>query len=375
MRLCFISNPNSIHTQRWVRYFAGRGHEVHLIGDKPPAAAPPPGIHFYDLTSQTNARKLRYLLWSQQVRRLMQTIQPDVLHAHQVASAGWLGAAAGWHPFLVTSWGSDLLVGPRRSWVQRQLARWVLRQADYVTVVSNDLAAMATQLGAKPERLEVAPWGVDRAVFYPLASDSMAEEKPLVLSLRAIRPLYDPLTLAAAIPLVLQAVPQARFAVFTYNADPPLLAAFQDKLDILSAAQAVDYVPPLSDDQAVADYCRRAAVAVSIPVSDGTPKSVQEAMACGAVPVVSDLPALRPWLRHQQEGLVVPLEDSRALAQAITRLLTDDALRHRLRRAGLKAIAQFADQSVCMQRYEQLCQQLAAGQRPQPPTALPGEDR
>ena len=130
MRLCFISNPNSIHTQRWVHYFAGRGHEVHLIGDKPPAAAPPPGIHFYDLTSQTNARKLRYLLWSQQVRRLMQTIQPDVLHAHQVASAGWLGAAAGWHPFLVTSWGSDLLVGPRRSWVQRQLARWVLRQAD-----------------------------------------------------------------------------------------------------------------------------------------------------------------------------------------------------------------------------------------------------
>lgn len=97
-------------------------------------------------------------------------------------------------------------------------------------------------------------------------------------------------------------------------------------------------------------------------------------MACGAAPVVSDLPALRPGLQHEQEGLVVPLKDSRASAQAIIRLLTDHALRQRLRRGGLKAIAQFADQGVCMQRYEQLYQQLAAGQRPQPPL-LPGEDR
>lgn len=60
MRLCLISNPNSIHTQRRVRYLAGRGHEVHLMAE-PPVAAPPPGIHFYDLTRQSNTRKLRHI--------------------------------------------------------------------------------------------------------------------------------------------------------------------------------------------------------------------------------------------------------------------------------------------------------------------------
>ncbi len=62
MRLCLISNPNSIHTQRWVHYFAGRGHDIHLIGEKPLAAAQPEGIAFHDLTRQTNARKLRYVV-------------------------------------------------------------------------------------------------------------------------------------------------------------------------------------------------------------------------------------------------------------------------------------------------------------------------
>ena len=151
LRLCIIANPNSIHTQRWVRYFVERGHEVHLIGEKPLASVPPQGARFYDLTQQANLRKARYLVWSQAVRRLVRTIRPDVLHAHQVASAGWLGAAAGYHPLLVTSWGSDLLVGARRSAAQRQLARWVLRRADRITCVSQDLAQAALALGAPPE--------------------------------------------------------------------------------------------------------------------------------------------------------------------------------------------------------------------------------
>lgn len=373
MRLCFIANPNSIHTQRWVRYFADRGHEVHLVGEKPLAAELSGDIAFHDLTQHTNVRKLRYVLWAQAVRKLLRQVQPDVLHAHQVSSAGWLGAAAGYHPFVVTSWGSDLLVGPRRSRVQRQLARWVLQRADYVTAVSDGLADTALQLGAAAERLEVAPWGVDTTVFHPPASGPRTAENPLVLSLRPIRPLYCPLTIAAAIPQVLKAVPEARFAVFTYNADPQLLADFQNRISEQGAAHAVSYVSPLSDDRAIAEYCRLADVAISVPSSDGTPKSVQEAMACGVVPVVSDLPWLQPWLRHEQEGLVVPVEDSSALAQAIIRLLTDDALCNRLRSAGLQAIAQFADQRVFMQRYEQIYQQLAAGQQPQPQASLPGE--
>lgn len=370
MRLCVIGNPNSIHVQRWLRAFGARGLEVHLIGEKPLAGPLPADILFHDLTRQTNRRKVRYAVWAQAVRRLVQAIRPDVLHAHQVSSAGWLAAAAGFRPWLVTSWGSDLLLGAQRSAAQRLLARWVLRRADYVTAVSPVLADAARRLGAAADRLEVAPWGVDTAVFHPAAEATTA---PWVLSLRALRPLYNPLVVAQAIPLVLGRVPEARFVVRTHSVDPELLAQFRRIVDVAGAGEAVQFVGDLSSDHAIAELYRHTAVAVSVPTSDGTPQSVLEAMACGAVPVLSDLPALRAWVQEGVHASFVPAGDAAALAEAVARLLADSDGRAAMRQAGLRLVRERADSRVCLQRYEQIYAQLAAGQRPQPQPWQPVE--
>ena len=364
MRLCLIANPNSIHTQRWVRYFVERGHEVHLIGEKPLTSAPPQGARFYDLTQQVNLRKARYLVWAQAVHRLVRTIRPDVLHAHQVASAGWLGAAASYHPFLVTSWGSDLLVGARRSAAQRQLARWVLRRADRITCVSQDLAQAALALGAPPERVEVVSWGVDTGIFHSAPPGLLPAGPPIVLSIRAMRPLYNPLDIARAIPAVLAQAPEARFVIRTYNGDSNLLAQVRSLIDLAGVAAAVEYVDELPDDRAIAELYRRAAVAVSVPSSDGTPQSVLEAMACGAVPVLSDLPSLREWVDEDREAFLVPVGDSAAIASAVIRLLTEPDLRSRIRAAGSDLIRRRWDSQVLMQRCEEIYQQLAGGRQP-----------
>lgn len=378
MRLCLIANPNSIHTQRWVRFFAGRGHEVHLVGPNPLLADLPDDVRallaggrFHDLTQVTNRRKFRFALWSLTLRRLLRTLRPDVLHAHQVTGAGWLGAGAGYRPLLVTSWGSDLLVSARRSPTQRRLAGLVLRRADYITCVSQPLAEAAKALGAPASKVEVAHWGVDTDVFHP----GPAQRGPLVLSIRGLRPIYNPLVIAQAIPAVLARRPDARFVVRTYSVDAELLAAFQDIIAQGGATGSVEYVGDLPDDHAIADLYRQAAVVVSVPSSDGTPQSVLEAMACGAAPVVSDLPSLHGWVRHEREGLLVPVGDAAALAGAILRLLDDEALSASIRAAAARLVQQRADSRLWMERYEHIYQQLAAGQRPQPPSAMPGEER
>jgi glycosyltransferase involved in cell wall biosynthesis len=391
MRLCIIANPNSIHTQRWVRFFARRGHEVHLVGPNPLLASLPEdlqallaGGRFHDLTQVTNRRKFRFALWSLTLRRLLRSLRPDVLHAHQVTGAGWLGAGSGYHPLLVTSWGSDLLVSARRSPTQRRLAGLVLRRADYVTCVSQPLAKAARALGVPASKVEVVHWGVDTEVFHPgddsarsarTAGEPGAAPGPLVLSIRAVRPIYNPLVIAQAIPTVLARRPDARFVIRTYSVDPELLGEFQRIIAAAGAAHAVEYLGDLPDDHAIADLYRQAAVVVSVPSSDGTPQSVLEAMACGAAPVVSDLPSLHDWVRHEQEGLVALVGDTEALAAAILRLLDDEPLRASIRAAAVRLVQQQADSRLWMERYEQIYRQLAAGQRPQPPAAPPGEDR
>lgn len=365
MRLCFIANPESVHTQRWVRYFAAQGHEVHLIGERAAGHALPPEVTLHLLPRQVTVRKLRFLFWIVAVRRLVRRLQPDILHAHQVARAGWLGAAAGWHPLVVTAWGSDLLLWTRHSLLQRLLAGWVLRQADYVTCVSDELAARARVLGADPRRLEVLPWGVDREVFRPGPADEALRTQlglgkgPVVLSLRAIRPVYNPLDIAGAIPSVLAQVPEAQFVIRTYAYDPALLDEFQARVRAAGAVHAVHYVGHLPDDAAIAALYRLSVVAVSVPASDGIPQSVLEALACGVVPVLSDLPSLREWVRHEQEGLFVAVGDVAGLAAGIVRLLRDETLRDRLRAGALRLSQDRADGRVWMARSAALYRRLS----------------
>jgi glycosyltransferase involved in cell wall biosynthesis len=371
--LCIIANPNSVHTRRWVRYFANCGYDIHLIGEKPLAGAPPEGVTFHDLTRQTNVRKLRYIVWAHAVRRLVRKIRPDVLHAHQVASAGWLSAAAGYHPLLVTSWGSDLLVGVQRSTTQRQLARWVLHRANYVTCVSSQLVEAARALGVDAARVELTPWGVDTTVFHP--GEAINDRAPVVLSIRGLKAIYNPLVIAQAIPIVLGYRSDAHFVIRTYSVDANLLTEFERIVTAGGAAQAVEYVDDVHDDLAIAELYRQAAVAVSVPSSDGTPQSVLEAMACGTAPVVSDLPSLRDWLRPGVEGLFVPVSDAGALAEAVLHLLDDHGLRRSIQAAAVRMVRERADSRLWMQRYEQIYQQLAAGQRPQQTAVLPGKTR
>lgn len=365
MRLCFVANPNIVHTERWLRYFVERDDEVHLLPYSPPERPLPPGVILHDLTAQTNVRKLRFVAWGLLARRIVRRLKPDVLHALQVAGAGWLGAAAGYHPFIVSAWGSDLLLGPRRSRAQRRLARWVLHSADHISCVSADLAYAAQALGGDPGRIQVEPLGIDSILFSPAAGPDTVrarfglEPGPVVLSLRAMQGIYNPLDIAEAIPRVLEQIPSAQFVIRTYHADADVLARFQAIIAAGGAGGAVHYIGEQSDDRAIAALNQAADVAVSVPSSDGTPTSVLEAMGCGAVPVVSDLPSLHEWVQEGREALFVPVGDVAAISDAIVRLLDDEPLRREMRANGLDLIRRRADSRVWMAHaneiYEGLC--------------------
>jgi glycosyltransferase involved in cell wall biosynthesis len=364
VRLCYLANPNSIHTQRWLRYFAQQGHEIHLIGDYDLQRPLDPGIIVHRPAVSLKIHKVRVLALGYAVRRLVREIQPDVLHAHQTSPHGWLGAMSGYHPFIVTAWGSDLLIKPHRSWLYRLLTRWTLRRADYVTCVSKDLARAARTLGADPSRLEVAPWGIDTAVFHPALPSVEFRTRlglglgPVVLSMRSMGPLYNPLDVARSIPRVLAQVPKAQFIIRTYHYAPDLLTQFRAIVKEHDATEAVHYVADLPDDRAIADLYRLADVAVSVPSSDGTPLSVLEALGCGVALVLSDVPSLHEWVRDQQEGMFVPVGDVQAISAAIVRLLTDEALRRRLQTAGVTLVQQRADRRVWMARAGKVYERL-----------------
>jgi glycosyltransferase involved in cell wall biosynthesis len=67
---------------------------------------------------------------------------------------------------------------------------------------------------------------------------------------------------------------------------------------------------------------------------EGLPKSLIEAAAAGRPIVTTDVPGCRDVVRHEDNGLVVPARDARALADAMQRLIEDAALRAQMGARG-----------------------------------------
>jgi glycosyltransferase involved in cell wall biosynthesis len=83
-----------------------------------------------------------------------------------------------------------------------------------------------------------------------------------------------------------------------------------------------------------------AATVLALPsYSEGTPRSVLEAMATGRPVVTTDAPGCRDAVTDGDNGLLVPVGDAAALAAALLRVLADPDLARRLGRRG-RAIAE-----------------------------------
>jgi len=81
-----------------------------------------------------------------------------------------------------------------------------------------------------------------------------------------------------------------------------------------------------------------ASIVVLPSYREGLPKVLLEAAACGKALVATDVPGCREAVRHQVNGLLIPVRDAPALAQAIEALLADGPTCDRMGKAGRELI-------------------------------------
>lgn len=80
---------------------------------------------------------------------------------------------------------------------------------------------------------------------------------------------------------------------------------------------------------------------------EGLPKGLIEAAACALPLITTDVPGCREVVTNDVDGLLVPIKNVAALAEAIAKLQADVPLRRRLGTAArAKAVAQFEERSV-----------------------------
>ena len=111
----------------------------------------------------------------------------------------------------------------------------------------------------------------------------------------------------------------------------PLLRAQAERLGLGSRVTFHGYVPY---GPALFDLYRRAGALVLPSITEGFPQVINEALSLGLPVVATRVGGIPSFLEHEVTALLLPPRDVPALADAIERIVTDEALRHRLSRNG-----------------------------------------
>jgi glycosyltransferase involved in cell wall biosynthesis len=110
----------------------------------------------------------------------------------------------------------------------------------------------------------------------------------------------------------------------------------------------------------MASWLARAEVVVSASRSDSTSQSLLEAMAAGAVPVVSDIAGNREWVHDGEGARLFPCGDAAALSTAVGRVLVESEWAALARARNAQVVAERGDWDVNLARIEAWFERLAA---------------
>ncbi len=247
-------------------------------------------------TGGGNAALLRKLpLFANWLRR----VRPDWVHAHYLTSHGtlaWLATTMLGAPgrLVGSAWGSDVLVTPQRSALQRGLIGRVLRACVLSTSDSMHMAQRMRELGAG--EVMCFPFGLETLPPLPRNKDDA-----LFFANRGLEPIYAPQRAIDGFAAIAAAWPKARLVVAN---DGSLRSALQAQASRLGLQHQVRFVGRL-DAAAQAGHYANARWYLSLPRSDSVSVSVLEAMAHGCVPILSDVPANRELVRSGENGLIL----------------------------------------------------------------------
>lgn len=233
--------------------------------------------------------------------------------------------------------------GLRLGWLAHRAEHWILRRADRVVVVSEELRGFAERVGVPAERILVMPNAIDPSLFNP-GCDGRPVREELGLDGRfvvgfsgTLKPWHGLHHLLQAVALGGKKLAHAHILVIGDGPCRSELAALAAELGL---ADRITFVGSIAHDM-VGRYLAASDVLVAPygPLEDFwfSPLKVAEYQAVGRPVIASRIGQLASELGDSGGVALVPPGDESALAETISRLAHNPEHRERMARAAAQA--------------------------------------
>ena len=340
MRILFLANANSIHTTRWVISLAQRGIEICLFsleenrrGDykKQSNITIINGEYKNASTKDGEISKLALIKYLPKLIKSIKVFNPDIIHAHYATSYGLLGSLCGFHPFVLSVWGSDIYDFPKISIIHEWMIKFNLYRADQILSTSHAMAC-ETKIYTNKE-VRITPFGIDLRKFRKIHVDNGFPSEVIVIgTVKTLSSKYG-------IEYLIRAFKIAKEKNANLTLKLMIVGDGEDKIKLktlcaeLKLSDDVIFIGSV-DNKLVPNHLNMMDIYVALSTSESFGVAIIEASACEKPVVVSNVGGLPEVVEENVTGFVVESKNPQAAADAIEKLIQDKGLRVAMGKAG-----------------------------------------
>ncbi len=299
-----------------------------------------------------------------QMQSVLKEVQPVIVHAGPIQSGGYLGALSDFHPMLLISWGSDLLLDAERNSEWQEATAFALRKADAFFCDCDTVRKKANNFRAFSDAEIVQfPWGVKQGVFSPAGPLPPRDQftrrtgTTIFIYTRSYEPLYGFDVLLDAFARARSKNPALHLLLLGDGAQDCNILSFIKGHDLNDAVSVVGSQPV----ETLPMWFRAADAYISCAKSDGTSISLLEAMATGLPVIVTDIPSNREWVAGPENGWLARSGSAGAVAEKMLLVaeLTPQE-RKKISKCNRRVVAERADWDKNFPRLLEMYNKLVA---------------
>ncbi|MBB5173576.1 N-acetyl-alpha-D-glucosaminyl L-malate synthase BshA [Texcoconibacillus texcoconensis] len=347
------------------KVLAERGHNVHFITSSLPFRLEENVANIYFHEVEVNQYSVfRYppydLALASKMAEVAKRESLDILHVHYAVphaiSAHLAKEMVGDHLKIVTTLhGTDITVlGYDPS--LKDMIRFGINKSDYVTAVSQDLVHQTQELLQTSKPIETVYNFVDQRLYYPKQVDGLKAEYGIsehqrvvvhVSNFRRVKRVTDVID-------AFRLVREKEDAVLLLIGEGPDLPVVDEKVKQYGLEDVVYF---LGNQKRINELLSMSDVKWLLSEKESFGLTILEAMACRLPVIGTDIGGIPEVIEDDENGYIVPLGDTRQVAEKTLSLFQDEEKRQEMgRKAELRTATVFAQEEIVAQ-YERVYHQ------------------
>jgi len=303
-------------------------------------------ITFYrDLVSKIDidnniSFKLKIFYYVIKLKKRLTEIKPDILHAFNLKWGGWISAMSGYHPFILSGLGSDILKeqNAEKNYVLKKLRSFTINKADFITVISKQMEKQIKEIKKEQNTIFFAPGANSEKFSIGKPKKETVKKfikfKNIIFSPRALKPLYQTIEIVKAFAILQIKYPTA-LLIIGGNTKSNYARKVKKIIEEKGLKDNTFFTERATHEEWL-EYYRVSDIVVSYPFNDGMPATIFEAMAIKKPLILSDVPSIKQIVSHGENAHICYLNNYKILADGFNKLCNDKDYRDHLAKEAFK---------------------------------------